>query len=342
MYRRRRGGGSGSPWTAALVVGVLAVGIGGAVSYNARRHHYPPTTYNSPLTPYQNIGPDGTNMTGLATTPGANMSPGTGAISGSPNMTGMGGTGYTGTTGTNLGTPGSAPGSTAMNTRPLAKRLLPENTPPTGVHPTPTTIGGDFGHGAASARTSIPSYYIQYRYNYPPTTWRYQTTPQTTTPPTTTPKTTTPAPTTTAPATPKPTGTTTAQPANVAGAASMEEQMVRLVNTERSKAGLPALAADPALTKAARAKSQDMINKNYFSHESPTYGSPFDMLRSFGITYRSAGENIALNQSTAAAHTALMNSTGHKANILGKQYSKVGIGVVKGSKGYYFTQLFTG
>lgn len=117
---------------------------------------------------------------------------------------------------------------------------------------------------------------------------------------------------------------------------------MRLVNAERAKQGLASLRMDPQLQKLARVKSQDMINRNYFSHQSPTYGSPFDMLRSFGVTYRAAGENIALNQSTGAAHTALMNSTGHRANILGRQYSKVGIGIVKGSRGYYFTQIFTG
>jgi uncharacterized YkwD family protein len=128
----------------------------------------------------------------------------------------------------------------------------------------------------------------------------------------------------------------------VAGESAMETQMLNLVNAERSRAGLPALTADPLLMKIARTKSQDMINRNYFSHQSPTYGSPFDMLRSFGVSYRAAGENIALNQSTPAAHAALMNSSGHRANILGRQYTKVGIGIVKGSRGYYFTQDFTG
>jgi uncharacterized YkwD family protein len=129
---------------------------------------------------------------------------------------------------------------------------------------------------------------------------------------------------------------------SVSGESAMESQMLALVNQERAKAGLPALTSDPLLVKVARTKSQDMASRNYFSHQSPTYGSPFDMMRSFGVTYRAAGENIALNQSTPAAHTALMNSTGHRENILGRQYTKVGIGIVRGPRGYLFTQEFTG
>ncbi|MFC5447325.1 CAP domain-containing protein [Paenibacillus aestuarii] len=120
-----------------------------------------------------------------------------------------------------------------------------------------------------------------------------------------------------------------------------EQQMLDLVNQARASAGLPPLAVDPALVKTARLKSQDMVDNNYFSHESPTYGSPFDMMNKFGISYNSAGENIACNQTVQAAHEALMNSPGHRANILSKDYTHIGIGIVNGgSCGKMFTQQF--
>ncbi|WP_408009616.1 CAP domain-containing protein [Pseudalkalibacillus sp. A8] len=122
-----------------------------------------------------------------------------------------------------------------------------------------------------------------------------------------------------------------------------EQQMVDLVNQERQKAGLAPLEVDPALTKMARAKSKDMIDNNYFSHNSPTYGSPFDMMKQFGIEYNTAGENIAGNSSVEGAHTSLMNSDGHRKNILGSQYTKIGIGIVDGGPyGKMFSQEFTG
>lgn len=132
---------------------------------------------------------------------------------------------------------------------------------------------------------------------------------------------------------------TTAQ--TVAGLTAQEQQMLNLVNGARTRAGLPALKADLELTKVARIKSQDMIANSYFSHQSPTYGSPFTMLRTFGVSYRTAGENIAGNGTVQGAHTALMNSSGHRANILSSQYTSVGIGIVQGGRyGMMFTQLF--
>jgi len=122
-----------------------------------------------------------------------------------------------------------------------------------------------------------------------------------------------------------------------------EQQMVNLVNAERKAAGLDALKVNMELTLMARDKSQDMINKNYFDHNSPTYGSPFDMMKAYGITYRAAGENIAMNSSVSNAHTALMNSPGHRANILNSSYSEIGIGIVQNSSGYYYiSQEFIG
>lgn len=153
----------------------------------------------------------------------------------------------------------------------------------------------------------------------------------------------------TAPPTTKPTPTPAPSPSptnpvqSTSGLTAAEQQMLNLVNQERSKAGLSPLQADLQLTQLARMKSQDMISKNYFSHQSPTYGSPFDMMKRYGVTYRTAGENIAGNRSVEAAHTALMNSSGHRANILSKNFTHVGIGIVQGgSYGTMFTQMFVG
>ena len=170
-----------------------------------------------------------------------------------------------------------------------------------------------------------------------------------TTTPKATPKPTTPAPTTPAPTTPAPTPappTATAPPSNTptdTGLDANEQEMFNLVNKERTSRGIPALKVDPQLVKTARLKSQDMVDKNYFAHQSPTYGSPFDMMKKFGITYKSAGENLAANSSVAAAHTALMNSQGHRENILNTSYNYIGIGIVSSSQyGLMFTQQFIG
>lgn len=120
-----------------------------------------------------------------------------------------------------------------------------------------------------------------------------------------------------------------------------EEEVVRLVNVERAKNGLSALETDWQLSRVARYKSQDMKDKNYFSHTSPTYGTPFQMMKSFGISYRYAGENIAKGQRTPQeVVTAWMNSSGHRANILNANYKKIGVGYV--ASGNYWTQMFIG
>ena len=129
----------------------------------------------------------------------------------------------------------------------------------------------------------------------------------------------------------------------VSGLTAAEQQMLNLVNQERAKAGLSPLEIDPTLVKLARMKAQDMIDKGYFSHTSPTYGSPFDMMRAYGVTYSYAGENLAGAGTVNSAHTNLMNSSGHRANILNGNYTKVGIGVVSGGPyGKMFVQLFIG
>ena len=120
-----------------------------------------------------------------------------------------------------------------------------------------------------------------------------------------------------------------------------EQEVIRLVNVERAKAGLKALTEDWELSRVARYKSQDMHDLRYFSHTSPTYGSPFDMMKAFGIRYRTAGENIAMGYRTPAAVVqGWMNSPGHRANILNAFYTKIGVGYV--ASGNYWTQHFIG
>jgi uncharacterized YkwD family protein len=141
--------------------------------------------------------------------------------------------------------------------------------------------------------------------------------------------------------TPAPTPVPTPQTPSGEGLSAEERQMLELVNAARQQAGLSPLAADLQLTEVARLKSKDMVVNNYFDHESPTYGSPFEMMQQFGVTYSSAGENIACNQSVQAAHQALMNSPGHRANILKPTFTHIGIGIVDGGKcGKIFTQMF--
>ncbi|PTY78770.1 hypothetical protein B5V89_08465 [Heyndrickxia sporothermodurans] len=122
---------------------------------------------------------------------------------------------------------------------------------------------------------------------------------------------------------------------------AFEKQVVDLTNKERAKNGLPALKIDTELSKVARTKSNDMAKNKYFDHTSPTYGSPFDMMKKFGISYRSAGENIAMGQrSPEEVVNAWMNSAGHRANILNKNYTHIGVGYVE--NGNYWTQEFIG
>jgi len=122
-----------------------------------------------------------------------------------------------------------------------------------------------------------------------------------------------------------------------------EQEVLRLVNQARTNAGLSKLTADSNITKVARIKAQDMVNNNYFSHNSPTYGTPFEMMKSFGISYKSAGENIAAHSTVEAAFNAWMNSSGHRANILNSSFNYTGIGVVSSPKyGKMLVQMFVG
>lgn len=118
---------------------------------------------------------------------------------------------------------------------------------------------------------------------------------------------------------------------------SLERQVVALVNQERAAYGLAPLTLSTDLSDGARLKSKDMRDNRYFDHNSPTYGTPFEMMRTLGITYRSAAENIAMGYRTAeAVVNGWMNSAGHRANILSDKYTEIGVGHVDG----YWTQWF--
>jgi uncharacterized YkwD family protein len=147
---------------------------------------------------------------------------------------------------------------------------------------------------------------------------------------------TAPAP---APAAPAP---KTAAPAPATGDVSAYvQQVIDLTNAQRAKNGLPALQHDTKLSGVAQKKSLDMAQNNYFSHTSPTYGSPFDMMRDFGVTYRTAGENIAQGQRTPQeVVNAWMNSAGHRQNILSTNFTHIGVGYEK--SGNHWTQMFIG
>ncbi len=120
-----------------------------------------------------------------------------------------------------------------------------------------------------------------------------------------------------------------------------EQEVINLTNQERAKHGLAPLKVDTALSKVAREKSLDMQRNQYFSHNSPTYGSPFDMMKQFGVSYKAAGENIAMGQrSPAEVVQAWMNSEGHRKNILSSSFTHIGVGYVE--SGNYWTQQFIG
>ena len=122
---------------------------------------------------------------------------------------------------------------------------------------------------------------------------------------------------------------------------SYESEVIRLVNEVRRENGLKALTANWELSRVARYKSQDMLNKGYFSHTSPTYGTPFQMIKAFGLSFRTAGENSARGYPTPqAVVNGWMNSSGHRANILNASYTQIGVGYV--AQGNYWTQMFIG
>lgn len=134
------------------------------------------------------------------------------------------------------------------------------------------------------------------------------------------------------------------QPIAESDVSQQAQAVLSLVNAERSKNGLSSLTLSSKLTAVANEKARDMAENNYFSHTSPTYGSPFQMLQQYGISYRTAGENIAAGQKTPEeVMNSWMHSSGHRANILNASYTEIGIGYYAGgSYGTEWVQLFTG
>jgi len=123
----------------------------------------------------------------------------------------------------------------------------------------------------------------------------------------------------------------------------LEDEVIRLVNEERAKAGLGKLSKDNLLIKVAEDHSEDMCSRNFFNHKNPDGESPFDRMKRNGIKYKTAGENIAKGQKTAeAVMKAWMNSEGHRANILNPDFTHIGVGVSVRSGTYYWTQCFIG
>ncbi len=195
---------------------------------------------------------------------------------------------------------------------------------------TPAKRPGSFPRPTQRPRPTNPPRPVLPRPTNPPspTTPSRPVTPSPTTPP----RPVTPSPTTP----PSPTN-----PPATSNQGKLESEVVILVNQERAKAGLKPLKLDPALSKVALTKSEDMLNNNYFSHQSPTYGSPFDMMKKFGIKYKTAGENIAKGQKTAAdVMKAWMNSEGHRKNILNPTFTDIGVGYVSSGGKTYWTQMF--
>lgn len=138
-------------------------------------------------------------------------------------------------------------------------------------------------------------------------------------------------------------GSTSNIGSNNASLTADELEVFNLINKQRTNNGLSPLKIDSEVQNVARVKAQDMVDNNYFSHNSPTYGSPFDMLKSYKVSYKTAGENIAGNSNNKEAVNAWMNSSGHKENILNSSFNYTGIGIVKGSKyGKIYVQMFVG
>ena len=122
---------------------------------------------------------------------------------------------------------------------------------------------------------------------------------------------------------------------------AFEQEVVRLVNEQRAASGFNALTFNSELSSIARIKSQDMHDNHYFSHTSPVFGSTFSLLDQYGISYKTAGENIAMGYTTPeAVVTGWMNSPGHRANILNASFTQIGVGYV--ASGNYWTQEFIG
>lgn len=247
-----------------------------------------------------------------------------------------------------------------------ATTCQPEITPPSPVEPTATpvpTVEPTEAPVPTPAPTAEPTATPA---PTPAPTTEPSATPVPTAEPTATPvPTAEPTPTAKPSATPAPTGVPTSKPAatprpqhtetpsetevppftdedyTTGSITAQEENAFLLLNEDRAANGRAALELDPALCDLARLKSRDMFLNNYFSHTSPTYGSAAQMLSSYGYAFTSVGENIAHHATVEKAQAAFMSSSGHRQNILGSQWTKVGIGVWEDSQGFvYVTQLF--
>lgn len=216
------------------------------------------------------------------------------------------------------------------------------------VYSAPTTQTTTTVPTSGSSVISLKNYFTNYstpttaQTTSNPTTPPANTTNTTPNTPSTTP-TTTPTTSTNAPTTNQTTTTTTPSTVTIPAATSIsaeEQNMIDQINQERANAGLAPLKVDLRLVGVAQTKANDMKTNGYFSHTSPTYGSPYDMMKMAGVQYYSAGENIARNISVDAAMAAFMSSSGHKANILNSGYTHVGVGIVYSSSGSYYVQEF--
>ena len=122
---------------------------------------------------------------------------------------------------------------------------------------------------------------------------------------------------------------------------AQEEILLNLLNQDRKSAGLAPLAHDPALSRIARMKSEDMLQGNYFAHKSPTWGTAREMLTRLGYDFAACGENIARHATIQKAQAAFLSSEGHRRNILSANWQRVGVGVALDANGHpYVTQLF--
>lgn len=132
------------------------------------------------------------------------------------------------------------------------------------------------------------------------------------------------------------------QPPVEAGLTATEQHIFAAINNERTSRGLAPLVLDPALVELARRKSQDMVDNNYVGHQSPVYGSPFEMMRAAGIRYNYAGENIARTTTPSNAVRLFMNSNPHRNTLLNHRFSRTGVGVVQVGRQLFVTQMFIG
>ena len=134
----------------------------------------------------------------------------------------------------------------------------------------------------------------------------------------------------------------TSTPVSKGNMSAEELQLVSLINAERTKQGLAVLKANNPLGTVGRVHSQDMADNNYFDHYNQKGENPFDRMRKAGISFRTGGENIAINSSVSGAHNAFMNSSGHRANILSADYTEVGVGIIHDGARIYVSEEFIG